>query len=104
MMLIILSKDTIATLCQLHPFPSYHVPPLICDYQFEHIFVLDRILFTHTLAITPHSCLSGLLKMVYEHLSRCFIPKDPSSEFSKLLQSYYYCCLYPWVNGLNVGG
>jgi hypothetical protein len=24
--------------------------------------------------------------MVYEHLSRCFIPKDPSSRFSKLLQ------------------
>jgi hypothetical protein len=24
--------------------------------------------------------------MVYEHLSRCFIPKDPSSGFSKLFQ------------------
>jgi hypothetical protein len=25
--------------------------------------------------------------MVYEHLSRCFIPKDPSSRFSKLFQA-----------------
>jgi hypothetical protein len=24
--------------------------------------------------------------MVYEHLSRCFIPEDPSSRFSKLFQ------------------
>jgi len=24
--------------------------------------------------------------MVYEHISRCFIPKDPSSWFSKLFQ------------------
>jgi hypothetical protein len=24
--------------------------------------------------------------MVYEHLSRCFIPKDPSSRFSELFQ------------------
>jgi hypothetical protein len=25
--------------------------------------------------------------MVYEHFSRCFIPKDPSSKFSKLFQA-----------------
>jgi hypothetical protein len=25
--------------------------------------------------------------MVYEHLSRCFIPKDPFSGFSKLFQT-----------------
>jgi len=29
---------------------------------------------------------SGLFGMVYEHLSRCFIPKDPSSWFSELFQ------------------
>jgi len=25
--------------------------------------------------------------MVYEHLSKCFIPNDPFSKFSKLLQA-----------------
>ncbi len=30
--------------------------------------------------------LSGLSRMVYEHISRCFIPKDPSSWFLELFQ------------------
>ncbi len=29
---------------------------------------------------------SGLFGMVYEHLSRCFIPEDPSLGFLKLFQ------------------
>jgi len=43
-------------------------------------------LFTQALAIAPHLCSSGLSGMVYEHLLGCFIPKDPSSRFSKLFQ------------------
>jgi hypothetical protein len=30
--------------------------------------------------------------MVYEHISRCFIPKDPSSRFSKLFQNVVVAC------------
>jgi hypothetical protein len=41
-------------------------------------------LFAHALAIAPHFSLGGLSMMVYEHLSRCFIPINPSSGFSKL--------------------
>jgi hypothetical protein len=44
-------------------------------------------LFAQTLAIAPHLSSSGLFGMVYEHLSKCFIPKDPSSWFSKLFQT-----------------
>jgi hypothetical protein len=43
-------------------------------------------LFTQSLAIAPHLFLSGLSKMVYEHLLGCFIPEDPSSRFLKLFQ------------------
>jgi hypothetical protein len=39
------SENIIATLCQLHPFPSNLVPPLIFYYKLEHTFVLDKILF-----------------------------------------------------------
>jgi hypothetical protein len=48
---------------------------------------LDRILFAQTLATTPHLFSSGLFGMVYEHLSGCFIPKDPSSRFSRLFHA-----------------
>jgi hypothetical protein len=47
---------------------------------------MDEILFVQALATTPHLSLSGLFGMVYEHLLRCFIPKDPSSRFSKLFK------------------
>jgi len=30
---------------------------------------------------------NGLYWMVYEHFSKCFMPKDPSSRFLKLFQS-----------------
>jgi len=43
-------------------------------------------MFAQALAITPHLSLSELSKMVYEHLSRCFIWEDPSLGFSKLFQ------------------
>jgi hypothetical protein len=43
-------------------------------------------LFAQTLAITPHLSSGGLSRMVYEHISKCFIPKDPSSGFLKLFQ------------------
>jgi hypothetical protein len=51
-----------------------------------HTFVLNGMLFTHALAIAPHLFLGGLSRMVYEHLSRCFIPKDPSLRFLELFQ------------------
>jgi hypothetical protein len=70
----------------LHPSPLDLVPPLIFYYHLEHNFVLDRILFAQTLAIVPHLSLGGLFEMVYEHLSRCFILKDPSSRFSELFK------------------
>ncbi len=43
-------------------------------------------MFAQTLVIIPHLALGGFSLMVYEHLSRCFIPKDPFSRFSKLFQ------------------
>jgi len=48
---------------------------------------MDRILFVQVLATTLNLFLGGLFGMVYEHLSRCFIPKDPFSGFSKLFQT-----------------
>jgi hypothetical protein len=70
-----------------------HLPPSfkpcitsIFDFQPKHVFVLDKTLFTQPLTIVPHLFLKGLSGMVYEHLSKCFIPKDPSSQFSKLFQ------------------
>jgi hypothetical protein len=43
-------------------------------------------MFAHALTIVPHLFLSGLYGMVYEHLSGCFILKNPSSRFLKLFQ------------------
>jgi hypothetical protein len=43
-------------------------------------------MFAQALTITPHLSLGGLSRMVYEHFSRCFIPKNPSLGFSKLFQ------------------
>jgi hypothetical protein len=42
---------------------------------------MDKILFAQALTIAPHLSSSGLSRMVYEHLSICFIPEDPSLEF-----------------------
>jgi len=47
---------------------------------------LDKTLFAQALATTPHLFSCGLFEMVYEHLSGCFILKDPSPRFSKLFQ------------------
>ncbi len=80
-------KDTIATLHQLHPLPSYLVPLPIFYYQPEHTFVLNRILFAQALAITPRLFLGGLSIMVYEHLLGCLIQEDTTSRFSKLFQA-----------------
>ncbi len=77
-------EDTIVVLCQLHPFSLNHVPPLIFYYQLKHTFVIDRTLFAHALTIAPHLSSGGLYGMVYEHISGCLIPKDPSLGFSKL--------------------
>jgi hypothetical protein len=86
MILAIFSKDIVVALCQLHPLPLDLVFPPVFNYQFEHTFVLDRILFAQALAIAPHLFSGGFSKMVYEHFSRCFVLKDPSSGFSKLFQ------------------
>jgi hypothetical protein len=69
----------------LHPFLLNLVLPLIFDYQPKHTFVLDKNLFAQTLAIIPHLFSSGLYGMVYEHISRCFIPEDPSLGFSDVV-------------------
>jgi hypothetical protein len=58
------------------------IPPPIFNYELKHIFFLDMILFTQALTATPHLFLGGLSGMVYEQISRCFIPKDPSLGFS----------------------
>jgi hypothetical protein len=55
-------------------------------YQFERTFVLDRALFAHALAITPHLFSNGLFGMVYEHMSNCFILEDSSSRFFELFK------------------
>jgi hypothetical protein len=81
MMLAIPSYDTIVTLLS----PLDLVLPPIFYYQLEHIFVLDRIMFARTLATSPHLFLGELSRMVYEHFSRFFIPKDLSLRFSKLI-------------------
>jgi hypothetical protein len=79
--LAILLKDTVVALRQLHPPPSNLVLPPIFDYN---TFVLYKTLFTQVLGITPYLSSGGFCGMVCEHVSRCFIPKDPSSRFSKL--------------------
>ncbi len=43
-------------------------------------------MFVQALATTPHLSLGGFFGMVYEHLSVCFIPKDPSSRFLEFFQ------------------
>jgi hypothetical protein len=42
----ILSKNIVFALCQLLPLPLNLVPPPIFYYRPEHIFVLDKTLFT----------------------------------------------------------
>ncbi len=64
MTLVIPSKNIIATLRQLHPPPSNLVPPPYFDYQPQHIFVPNRILFAQALATTPHLSFDGLSGMV----------------------------------------
>jgi len=70
MMPVIPLEDIVVALCQLHPFPSSLVPPPIFDYQLKHNFSLDKTLFPQALATTLHLSLSGLSRMVYEHLSK----------------------------------
>jgi len=67
MTLIILSKDIIVTLHQLHPLPFDLVFPPIFNYKLEHIFVIDRILFAQALTTIPQLFLGGLSKMICEH-------------------------------------
>jgi len=74
MTLAIPLEDIVVALRQLHPPPLGLVPPPIFDYKLEHIFLLDRTLFTEALAIVSHLFSNGLSMMVYEHLSSCFIP------------------------------
>ncbi len=44
-------------------------------------------MFAQAFAIAAHLFLDELSRMVYEHLSKCFIPEEPSSEFLKLFQA-----------------
>jgi hypothetical protein len=78
-------EDTIVALPQLHFLLLDLIPPPIFDYQLQHIVAMDWTLFTQSLTIAPHLFLGGFYGMVYEHLLKCFIPKDPSTRFSKLL-------------------
>ncbi len=87
MMPTIPSENTIVAMFQLHPPPSNLNPSPIFDYLPKHTFVLDRTLFAQTFNHYSHLFLGGLFKMVYEHFSRCFIPKNPSSWFSELFQT-----------------
>jgi hypothetical protein len=77
-----------SALCQLQPLPLDHVPPLIFYYQPEHTFVLNRTLFAQALTIAPHLSLGGFFGMVYEHISRCFIPEYPFLGFSKYFKLF----------------
>jgi hypothetical protein len=81
------SKDIIADLHQPHPPPSNLVPPLIFDFKLEHIFVLNKILFAQALTFAPHLLLGGFFGMIYEHISGCFMLKDPSLRFLELFQA-----------------
>jgi hypothetical protein len=42
---------------------------------------------THALAVAPYLFMGGLFRMVYEHLSKCFILEDPSLGFLELFQT-----------------
>jgi hypothetical protein len=79
-------EDTVVALHQLHLLPLDLVLPPISNYQPKHIFSINKTLFTQALPDVPHLSLSGLFRMVYEHLLGCFIPKDPSSGFLELFQ------------------
>jgi len=89
---VIPSKDIIVALRKLHPLLLNLVLPPIFDYKHEHTYVLDKTLFAQALTITPHLSSNGFSKLVYEHLLGCFIPKDPSSRFSKLFQVVVVAC------------
>ncbi len=86
MMPTIFLKDTIATLHQLHLTPSNLFLAPIFNYEHEHAFVLNKTMFTQALTTTAHLSLGGFFGMVYEHLSGCFIPEDPSLGFLELIQ------------------
>jgi hypothetical protein len=78
------SEDTIVALHQLNSPPLNLILPPILDFQLEHTFIVNRILFAQALTFVPHLFLGGFYGMVYEHLLGCFIPKDPSLRFLKL--------------------
>jgi hypothetical protein len=44
-------------------------------------------LFAQALTTTLHWFLSGLFGMIYEHISKCFISKDPPLRFPELFQT-----------------
>jgi hypothetical protein len=44
------------------------------------------ILITQVLTVSPHLSSNGLSRIVYEHLSKYYIPKDSSLGFSRLFQ------------------
>jgi len=53
-----------------------------------HTFFINTTIFAQALTIVPCLSLGGFSRMVYEHFSKCFIPKDPSSKFSELFQAF----------------
>ncbi len=87
------SQNIVATLCQLHPFPSDLVPPLIFYYKLEHTFVLDRTLFAQALAIAPHLSLGELFGSFMN------ISQDISYQRTHLqgFRSYSKLLLFPMV-------
>jgi len=91
---IISSKDIIVTMCQFHPIPLNHVPPLIFYYEPMHTFVLDKTLFAQVLTIVPHLSSSGIFGMVYEHLLGCSILKRPIFWVFGIIPGYCYSSLW----------
>jgi hypothetical protein len=53
-----------------------------------HTFFINKSLFAQALTIVPYLFSGGFSRMIYEHFSRCFIPKDPSLRFSELFQTF----------------
>ncbi len=51
---MILLKDIVLVMSQLHPLLLVHVFSFMFDYQLEYTFVLNRTLFVQVLAIAPY--------------------------------------------------
>ncbi len=96
MTLIIPSKNIIATLHQLHPPPSNLVPPPYFDYQPQHIFVLDGILFAQSLNhcspfIFQWALWDGRLTSLGMLRTKIFILK-----VFKIILGCYCCCSWKY--------